>query len=174
MINVTFISILMSMDLFAISMLLSIKNIFIPIKSYLIIIFFSGITLFVSMLFSYFLKNILSNNTNEIISGLLFIIVGIFSICNNIKIDPNNSKIIESKEAIIMGIFASIDSIAIGINFGIMKYNIVFCVLISSICNFIAIILGQLFKIYKYSFFENMISVIFIIIGIFKITKSLF
>lgn len=173
MINVISISILMSIDLFIISMMLNIKSIYIPFKSYVTTILTSTVILTISITFSNIFTNIINNNTCSIISGILFILMGIYQVYdnnNNKKIDLNNSKTIETKEAFIMGLSASIDSIVIGISIGLSNYNIFYCIIISTLCNIIALTLGKITKFINNSYLlELFCSFLFILIGIIKI-----
>ena len=168
MIYIIITSILMSVDLFMLSLLLKFKSVYIPIKSIVITIFTSSLILFLSIYFSANLK--VNNNTCSIISGSLFIFIGIYKLFKkNKNLDLDNSKILDNKEAFALGILVSIDSIIIGISFGLSNYNVFLCIFISTLCNTIALLLPKKIKKLNPIYFEPICACLFIIIGILKI-----
>lgn len=172
MLSIVITSLLMSVDLFLILMLINNKCIYIPFKSYLVLLIISTAILGLSIKCSSLFKNIINDQTCLIISGILFIAIGILQLLSKEE-NYEKTKSISSKDSCIIGISASIDSIAIGISMGILNYNIYFCILSSLVCNILAIFLSKTFYFKNKKIIEFITAYSFIIIGLFKITKSL-
>lgn len=168
-------------DNFIIGISYGIKNIKVNAKSVFIIALPTFLGTYLSLIMGNKVFELVPNNNSNIISSILLIGIGIYSLIKNYikKESLNNTEVaqrydkdkngsIDTKEAVLLGLFLALNNVCIAIGFSTNSYNKMLVSIITSILSAIGFnlgnSLGKKFKPKSFDYYGNTISALLIII----------
>lgn len=168
-------------DNFIIGISYGIKNIKVTAESIFIIALPTFLGTYLSLAMGNKVFELLPNNSSNIISSVLLIGIGLYSLIKNYikKETINNAEVaqsydkdkngnIDAKEAILLGLFLALNNVCIAIGFSTNSYNKMLVSIITSILSAIGFnvgnSLGKKFKPRSFDYYGNTVSALLIII----------